>query len=225
LLISKKKQENLSMNSNSIVNPTNLLYEIFNKKFLLSFTYPNQIPQVFKKHIGYSAKYQSLTISIFDYEDNVKTIAIRKAKDQNNAPIKWKSYGKKAFVAHRIFDEYIFLGVGMAELILFEIMLISYILIQADGMYRHITQEILAKCNGKSIIILKENDDSFEKLIVKLQSVFINSNIIIIDFEQVLLKKLTKGYDFRDFCNEINAINKVEQMLKNEIIKQIRKRK
>ena len=52
------------------------------------------------------------------------------------------------------------------------------------------------------MIYLQDNDDSARKLGEKLQELFCESYLIVIDFEHVLDKELPKGYDFRDFCND-----------------------
>lgn len=222
LIAAKNKQLKLVQNGSKEVNPIDLLYELFSKKFLESFecaTFP-----LFDKHIGYSKKHQSLCISLIDV-GIVKTIAIRHSYDENGNLIKWKTYGSKTYIPYKIKDEYVFFGVGMAELILFEMMQVSYILLQSDSVYRHISKEIIAQMHGKNIIILKENDASFEKLIVELRQIFIGSNIFFIDFKKVLQKPLPRGYDYRDFCNEIGDINIVEEKLEQELLRQIKDRR
>jgi hypothetical protein len=136
--------------------------------------------------------------------------------------IRWKSYGSKSFISSKIKEDIMFLAVGMKELVLFELMNISYIHLQADSMYKHINQKIVARCMNKNIFILKENDESFNKLIRNLQTIFIHANIFIIDFEKLLKKKLSKGYDFVDYCNEVGDINQVEKQIESEIMLQIK---
>lgn len=221
LMAAKSKQLKLVQNGGKEVNPIDLLYELFSKKFLESFecaTFP-----VFDKHIGYSKKHQSLSISLIE-DELVKTIAIRHSFDQDGNLVKWRTHGSKKTIPYKIKDEYVFFGVGMAEFILFEMMKISYILIQSDSVYRNIDKKLIAQVHGKNIIILKENDASFEKLIVELRQIFIGSDIFVIDFEKVLQKPLPKGYDYRDFCNEIGDINIVEEKLEQELLRQIKDR-
>ena len=136
--------------------------------------------------------------------------------------IKWKTYGSKKFIPYIIKDDFIFLAVGMAEFIILEAMNVSYILLQSDGMFHHISDDIIAKAQGRNIIILNERDSSFGNLILKLQGIFVNSNIFLIDFEEILNRSLKKGYDFRDFCNEIGNIVEVEILLEEQIIKQVK---
>jgi hypothetical protein len=222
LIAAKRKQLQLVQNGEVVVNPIELLYELFSKKFLESFECAAF--SVFDKHIGYSKKHQSLSISLIE-DGLVKTTAIRNSFDQAGNLIKWRTYGSKKTIPHKIKDDFIFVAVGMAEFVLLEMMNVSYVLLQSDSVYRHISKEIIAQVHGKNIIILKENDASFEKLIVELRQIFIGFNIFVIDFEKVLQKPLPKGYDYRDFCNEIGDINIVEEKLEQELLRQIKERK
>lgn len=214
------KENNLSGNSLSLKS---LEYKLFELDFLRSIN--KRLSGIFDKYLGYSKKYDSLTVSVLDENNDVKAIAIRRAFDKENKPIKWKSYGAKSYVPYKIKDDFIFFAVGMAEYILFELIDVSYILLQSDSMYRYIPEEVVAKVKNKQIIILKENDESFEKLIVKLHDIFLESNIFIIDFEKVLNKKLPKSYDFIDCVNEVRCLGAVEQLIENEIMKQMKDKK
>ena len=215
-----QEQQGLAMYSDEVINPTTLLYELFNKAFYFSFDY--LLFPIYKKYMGFSIKHQSLTVSLFDEDGHVKAIAIRKSKDKDGTFIKWKTYGSKTYIPHKINDEFIFLAVGMAEFILFEMMKVSYILLQSDSIYRHISKEIIYKASGKYLIVLKENDESFSKLIGELRNIFISSELIIIDFETILNRKLPKGFDYRDYCNQMGDISIVEQQLEQEIIRQVK---
>ncbi len=205
------------------LKPNVLEYKLFELDFLRSIN--KRLSPIFNKYLGYSKKHDSLSISIFDEFDKVQTIAIRTAKDKEGNLVKWKSYGLKSYVPYKLDydDKFVFFAVGMAEYLLFELLEVNYILLQSDSMYRYISNELIEKVRNKQIIIFKENDESFEKLIVKLNEIFVESNIFIIDFEKVLNKKLSKGYDFRDFCNEIKNIVAVEQLIELEISKQLKR--
>jgi hypothetical protein len=181
-------------------------------------------PQVFGSHnrreyckqrLGYSTKYNSLTISLLD-GDKVKTVVIRKADD-----IKWKTYGTKTFVPHRIEDEFIFLYSGMAEIILMEALGLSYIGLQSDSVLHRLPIELKELCQDKVIVVLSDNDDSFKRMIPKLKNFFEYSDVVIIDFEILLDRKLQQGYDFRDFCNEIKYSKDILKLLENEIVRRI----
>lgn len=221
LISAKKQQLKLVQNGQLVVNPIDFLYELFSKKFLESFECA--VFSLFDKHIGYSKKHKTLSVSLLE-DGIVKAIAIRHSFDQDGKLIKWKTYGSKTYITCKIIDDFIFVAVGMAEFILLEMMNVSYVLVQSDSVYRHISKEIIAQAHGKNIIILKENDASFEKLIVELQQIFVGSNIFVIDFEKVLQKPLSKGYDYRDFCNEIGDINLVEKKIEQELLRQIKDR-
>lgn len=205
------------------LEPNVLEYKLFELDFLRSIN--KRLSGVFNKYLGYSKKYDSLSISIFDEFDKVQTIAIRTAKDKEGNLVKWKSYGLKSYVPYKLIyeDNFVFFAVGMSEYLLFELLRVNYILLQSDSMYRYISPELINKVKEKQIIIFKENDESFEKLIVKLNEIFVESNMFIIDFEKVLNMRLAKGYDFRDFCNEIKNIGTVEQLIELEISKQLKR--
>ncbi|MFA9240325.1 MAG: hypothetical protein ACEQSQ_10625 [Candidatus Paceibacteria bacterium] len=226
LKLKTSREELKNKNLTQIDLEANVLeYKLFELDFLRSIN--KRLSGVFDKYLGYSKKYDSLSISIFDEFDKVQTIAIRTAKDKEGNLVKWKSYGLKSYVPYKLDyeDNFVFFAVGMAEYLLFELIDVSYILLQSDSMYRYIAPEVIEKVKNKQIIIFKENDESFEKLIVKLNEIFVESNIFIIDFEKVLNKKLSKGFDLRDLCNEINNLGAVEQLIEDEIMKQIKKEK
>ena len=162
LVKAKNEQQELAMTSYDVVNPTQLLYESFSMDFIFSFLY--MVHPLFKGFVGYSKKDQSLTISIIDEGGHVRAIAIRWSKDKDGNIIKWKTYGSKTYIPHKIELEVLFLAVGMAEYLLFKMMKVSYILLQSDSMSRHISEDIISKAAGKQIVVLKENDESFSKL-------------------------------------------------------------
>ncbi|MGD9968814.1 MAG: hypothetical protein AB7S65_00020 [Sulfuricurvum sp.] len=222
LIAAKRKQLKLVQNGEVVVNPIDLSYELFSTKFLESFEC--SVFSVFDKHIGYSKKHKSLSVSLIE-DGRTKTIAIRHSYTQEGKLIKWKTYGSKTYVPHKIKDDYIFVAVGMAEFILFEMMQVSYVLLQSDSVYRHIPPGVISLSQGKNIIVLKENDESFNKLILELQRIFVGSIVFVIDFEIVLGKQLKKGFDIRDFCNEISDINIVEQKIEHELLKQVKDKK
>jgi len=165
-----------------------------------------------KKRLGYSRKYQSLTISLMD-GDEVKAVVVRKAGD-----VKWKTYGTKTFTPYRIKDEFIFFYSGMGEVILMEAMSLSFVGLQSDSVLHHLPEELKELCRDKVIVILQDNDDSFKSMIPKIRNFFEYSEVIVIDFENLLDRELPHGYDFRDFCNEIVDPENVLELLENEIM-------
>lgn len=222
--LDKQREKVLSFNtlelSETIVNPTQLLYELINIHFLRTLKNSNKM-KLLNKYIGYSKKYNSLTISILDDKNEVQCIAIRSAKDRTGKDVKWKTYGSKKYISSRINDSTVFLAVGMAEYILLELLGVSYIHLQSDGMYKHISEKLIDQVHGCNIIVFKENDKSFEKLINNLYIVFSQSNIFVIDFEKLLNKELKKGYDLRDFINEIKDLAEIEKILDEELLSQL----
>ncbi len=165
-----------------------------------------------KERLGYSTKYQSLTLSLLD-GDEVKAVAIRKAGD-----VKWKTYGTKTFTPYQIKDEFVFFYSGMAEIILMEALSLSFIGLQSDSVLHHLPKELKELCRDKVIVILQDNDDSFKSMVPKIRNFFKHSEMIVIDFENLLDRELRHGYDFRDFCNEIVEPKDILEMLENEIM-------
>ena len=166
------------------------------------------------KYFGYSKKYNSATVHLYNNDGEIQTITIRNANGT-----KWKTFGSKKFTPYKIRDEVLFLSSGMAEIIISDLLGLSFIGIQADGMVQHIPKELKELARDKFIIILSDNDSSFKEKIPTIQKFFEYSQTIIIDFEKVLNRELPKGYDFRDFVNEVQDAPTVLQMLEDEIIK------
>lgn len=163
---------------------------------------------------GYSPKDGSLTIHLYDVNRTVQTIAIRES-----GKTKWKTYGSKKFVPFDIHDDFIFIYSGMAETIICERLGLSYIGLQSDGMVKHLPIELKELARNKNLIILADNDTSFKKIIPTIKQFFEYSRTIVIDFEKVLKRELPKGYDFRDFVNEIGNADVVLSLLEENIIK------
>lgn len=218
-----RNDENLNLGKD-VVNTSTLLYELFNKDFLRSLDSNSNYKKI-NEFIGYSKKYRSLTISILDENDNVKSIAIRKAFDKSSNQIKWKTYGSKTYIHSQIKDSIVFLGVGTAEYVLFQLLDVSFINLQSDSMYRHISENLIEEMIGKTLIILKENDESFEKLVPRIKELFHQSRVFVLDFEKALNRKLKHGYDFRDVCNEMKDVAGIIQLIEKEIEKQVKDKK
>jgi len=166
------------------------------------------------KYFQYSKRDDSLTIHLYDNKKELQTIAVR-----NSNGTKWKTYGSKKFTPYKIEDDVIFLFSGMSEIIIAELLGMSFIGIQSDSMVRHIPQELKELTRDKFIVILSDNDESFKKIIPTIKQFFEHSKVIVIDFEKVLNQELPKGFDFRDFVNQIADANKVLSMLEEEITK------
>ena len=161
---------------------------------------------------GFSSRDNSITIHL---EDNgeVKTVAVRRSGE-----VKWKTYGSKKFIPYQIEDDFVFIFSGMAELAIVKILGLSYVMLQADGMVKHLPEELKELCRDKTIIVLQDNDDSFKAIVPKIKEFFSRSEVLVIDFERILDRELKYGYDFRDFVNDIKDAEKVMERLEIEII-------
>lgn len=184
------------------INPTTLLYELIDRDL-----WRLRGNEIISRHIGYSSKYKSLTVSLFDQEQSVKTICIRKAVDKEGNPVKWKTYGSKRFIPHTIFDPddpVLFVGFGIGEFLLLELLEFNYMVIQSDSIAKNITHNPYApKLENLYIFALLDNDESCKATVEPLQKHYDRCTVRGIDFENLLDKELPKGYDFRDFCNQI----------------------
>lgn len=167
-----------------------------------------------KDLFGYSSHDDSATIHLADKEGKIQTIVIRKSGD-----VKWKTYGSKKFTPCRIDDDYIFLYSGMAEIAIMKMLGLSFIGLQSDSMVKYLPFELKELTIDKTIIVLQDNDDSFRKIIPEIESFFKRSDVLIIDFERLLERELSHGYDFRDLCNEIKSAHGVMIMIEEEIIR------
>jgi len=185
--------------------------ELIDYCFYRGTPYPEDAKDLF----GWSPKDQSETIHLLDKEGKVKTIAIRRSRD-----IKWKTFGSKKYCPYDIKDDYIFLFSGMAELVIMKMLGLSYVMLQSDGMVKHLPLELKSMAANKVIVVLQDNDESFKNIVSEIIDFFDSSEVIIIDFEDLLERSLKKGYDFRDFCNEIKDAKRVMMLIENEIISQ-----
>ncbi len=184
--------------------------ELINYHFHKSCLYPTAAKDLF----GYSSHDDSVTIHLADKEGKIQTIVIRRSGD-----VKWKTYGSKKFTPFRIDDDYIFLYSGMAEIAIMKMLGLSFIGLQSDSMVKHLPFELKELTIDKTIIVLQDNDDSFRKIIPDIESFFNRSDVLIIDFERLLERELSHGYDFRDLCNEIKSAHGVMIMVEEEIIR------
>ncbi len=178
--------------------------------------------------IGWSEKYQSITFSLLDNTGELKSHIIRTAKHNGNV-VKWKTYGSKLFTPNKIKerDSLVFIASGIGEHILFELMDVSYICPQSDSMTAGITQSMIDKVRGKTIVYLQDNDESGTKLGLKLQDIFNGCLFVKIDFLHVMADQtewdIKRGYDFRDFANWASkkwgnlTWNVIDQMIVREI--------
>jgi hypothetical protein len=127
-----------------------------------------------------------------DYEE---VATVRKSKDG----IKWKSFGNKRFIPYRIKDNRIFIVSGMAEALILNYLDVSYIAVQTDSVRIEDRGDLKAKCLGREIIVLQENDESSRKLSKRIVDFF--GEAYIIDVGSFYNGVAPKGFDFRDLCN------------------------
>jgi len=179
-----------------------LVYELYRPTFLRGAGFE------WLRFVGYSSKHKSLTISLFE-GDEVKAIAIRKAVNDDGTVTKWKTFGSKKFIAHSLKkpDEIVFLASGMAELLAFEILGFDYVLLQTDSEAHALERneqgvELKKALNGRTIVVLLDNDESCRGIVAPLKSYFSDTEIVGLDFQELMGKSLPKGYDFRDFIND-----------------------
>jgi hypothetical protein len=166
------------------------------------------------KYFGYSPKDNSLTIHLYNDNGEIQTIAIRES-----GATKWKTYGSKKYMPYDIKDDIVFIHSGMSEIIISELLGLSFIGLQSDSMVQHLPAELKELTRDKFIVVLSDNDESFRKIIPFIKEFFQHSKTIIINFEHLLKKELPKGFDFRDFVNEIGNAPKVLSMLEDEILR------
>ena len=182
---------------------------------LISYSFWKSAPNYeIGKYFGYSRKYNSLTVHLYNDAGEIETIAIRNADGT-----KWKTFGSKKFTPYTIKDDVIFVSSGMAEIVICDLLNLSFIGIQSDGMVQHLPQELKELARDKFIVILSDNDDSFKKIIPTIKEFFTQSQTIVIDFEKMMNQELPKGYDFRDFVNKIEDAQTVLAFIEREIMK------
>lgn len=170
------------------------------------------VPELFTKanifrdlNVGYSQKYNSLTFALC--ENRVpRAIVIRSAKDREGKQIKWKTYGSKTFTPYRIDPaaQIVYIASGIGEYLLFELLGVSFIGLQSDSTISGISPEMILGCEGKMVVYCQDNDESAKKLGEKLEKLFDKAAMFtMIDFEILWDRDLPKGYDLRDFVNEV----------------------
>ena len=226
-----------SMINNSI--PIGLIEDIFKITSL-------NMEEIIKKYLVYSKIDNSLAIILKDKEE-IKTIAINRSFDKDKNLIKWKTLGSKKYIQYKIKDDFlVFVGFGMKEILLFEMMEVSYIAFQSDsivyGLNNHTQwiEDIKPMIQDKYLILLLDNDESCRNTIYPLK----NEHKFVIDIEMIDLlqekafltditnivsneskkiwreKKLislNKGFDFVDFVNETKNLNILNEILKRVI--------
>ena len=140
--------------------------------------------EILKRFICYSKLDDSIVIVLKDKEE-IKTIAINRAKDKEGNLIKWKTLGSKKYIQYKIKDDFVFIVYGMAEILLCELFDISYIAFQSDSITKNLQnhkqwiEEIKPMIQDKYLILLLDNDESCRKTINPIKEQFEESQIII----------------------------------------------
>ena len=150
---------------------------------------------ILKRFICYSKLDDSIVIVLKDKEE-IKTIAINRAKDKEGNLIKWKTFGSKKYIQYKIKDDFVFIVYGMAEIILCELFDISYIAFQSDSIAKNLqnhkqwNEEIKPIIQDKYLILLLDNDESCRNTINPIKEELESpSNAIIIEMIDLLQTK------------------------------------
>lgn len=151
--------------------------------------------EILKEFICFSKLDDSIAIVLKDKEE-IKTIAINRAKDKDGNIIKWKTYGSKKFIQSNMKDNFIFIIYGMSEIILCELLGISYIAFQSDSItfgldnHKQWIEEIKPMIQDKYLILLLDNDLSCRKTINPIKEQLAHpGNVIVIEMIDLLFTK------------------------------------
>lgn len=214
-------QEIASTNSDLFRTSQPELESIITPQFLdnyrdnLDELYPDILGSNSRVNIGYSGDYKSLSVILTDESNELKTVAIRR----NNNPKKietwekWKKYGSINYIPSRVIDtdEVVYVAFGMMEIILMELLGLSYIVFQSDSVAKKLDKneqflKIRNSVNNKKLVLLLDSDDTCRDTVKPLSRYLSNtSEIVVIEFEKVLQKELEKGYDFVEYINEVSC--------------------
>lgn len=212
--------------------PKGYISQLFNKNILNGN--PN-IQKILKKFFGYD-KYNDSLVVFLKENNQIKTISIHRSNDKDNNIIKWKTLGSKQYIQHNIKDNYIFIVYGMAEIILCEILELSYVAFQSDSIVKNLSSheqfqnQIKPNLKDKIIIPLLDNDRSCINTVSYLKNELnnISKKIIVLNMYSLhdmyilthggkTIKKLPSGYDFRDLVNMVEDTKKIKIILEESI--------
>ena len=151
--------------------------------------------EILKDFVYFSKLDDSIAIVLKDKEE-IKTIAINRAKDKDGNIIKWKTYGSKKYIQYKIKDDFIFIVYGMAEILLCELLELSYVAFQSDSItygldnHNQWIQEIKPLIQDKYLILLLDNDESCRKTINPIKEQLAHpQNVIVIEMIDLLFTK------------------------------------
>lgn len=174
--------------------------------------------QIINEFILFDRLNNSIAIALKDRNNEIQTIAIHRVTNDDNTITKWKSLGSKKYIQYKIKnDDYlVYIAFGMAEVILFELLEVSYICFQSDSIAKNLqnhnqwNEEIKPLLQDKLAILLIDNDDSCRSVIPYIKE---ETNAISLEMEQLevmsallyggtVVNNLPRGFDFRDFANK-----------------------
>jgi len=190
-----------AINSNKNYS-TDCIYNILNKKFLDSID--KDIKQkVYSKYLRYDTIEQSPCIVVKDKYNVIQFISVHRAKDGT----KWKKkVGSNAkYIHYNIFDYIIFVAYGIGEMLILELLGLSYILLQSDSVANtlHINKqfndEVKPLLKDKLLVPLLDNDYSCFKTIQKLQENL--KNTVKLCLPLYMIDILTTSVFFNDTNN------------------------
>jgi hypothetical protein len=171
---------------------------------------PLEVDESTRVNLGYSNEYSSLVIILYK-DKEAQTVAIRRNNsDRDKQWEKWKKHGSINYIPYNIIDNTntVYIAFGMMEIILFEVLDLSYVVFQSDDVARNFTNnsqfmEIIFNTIDKNIVIFSDNDESCKGAISGLKMSFSNAKSVkVINFEEILGEELKKGYDLIDYVNE-----------------------
>lgn len=163
--------------------------------------------------IGYEPKEAALSIGLKDTSGRVQTLIYRNVT-RDASLIKWYvKAGRRDFVPSKIrpTDDPIYVGFGTAENILFELLGVDYFCFQMDGVAKNIQtspqlQSLRDAVSGRLIVLCVDNDESCKETIQPLKAAFDDKAVLT----SVTFEDKPKGFDIRDFANEMAADAKRE---------------
>ena len=194
----KTREKSYDLNSifNNLQNdsiPKGYISKLFDLQILKNNPKNKEIRNRF---IYYSKYYDSLAI-VLRNKDEIETIAINRVKNKDGTIIKWKTFGSKSYIQYKIKDNFIFIVYGMGEIIICELLDISYIAFQSDSISKNLqnnyqwVEEIKPTIQDKYLILLLDNDESCRKTIIPIKEEMANpENVIVIemlDLEHIFL--------------------------------------
>ena len=163
-----------SLKSNPI--PSGYILRLINLQIL---EHNPRAKEILKDFICYSKLDDSLAIILKDKEE-IKTIAIHRARNKDGNLIKYKSYGSKKYIKYKIKDDFVFVVYGMLEILLCELFDISYIAFQSDSValnldnHKQWIEEVKPLIQNRYLILLLDNDTSCRKTIEHIRKQMTN---------------------------------------------------